>query len=245
MYSSSFRAALVACALFSGGTLLAAAAVAGAPLAPQASKPPAGASAYSGAPVSEAVASAHKTELVAKVRELSSGDQWSSRVVSELVTFKLSEAGWQLMLSDKGVKVALGAARDINDYAKRIGLGDLEAVESANNNAREANQADVGELLATYKPVIALTFEATQPTISPTSSSLILRAFSTVPEHMDRGVWKPAGGKAAIRVVLSPDAKEATVTMNREKTAFVVTTSSKIEMPGWSTKIEKGLDRGK
>lgn len=211
----------------------------------QTPKPPIDIATNAGSPVSAAIAAAHKAELIAKVRELGGTDQWPSRVVDEIMTFKLSEAGWQLLLSDKGVKVAFGAARDVNDYAKRIGLGDLEAVESANSNARAANQADVGELLAKFKPQIMLTFEATQPVISPISASLILRAFATVPEHMDRGVWKPAGGRAIIRLALSPDAKDVTILINPDKTSFSIITPSKVEIPGWSTKIEKGLDRGK
>lgn len=208
-------------------------------------KPSAASLDYEGVPVAAAVAAAHKAELVARVRELGGQDRWPPRVVDDLMTFHLSEAGWQLMLGKKGVEVAFRAARDVNDYAQRIGLGDLEKLKSANNNDRESTQGDVGDLLAKFKPVITLTFEATQPVISPVSASLILRAFATVPEHMDRGVWKPAGGIAAIRITLLPDAKDTLVVSNREKTSFSITTSSKTEMPGWSTKIEKGLDRGK
>ncbi|MBC8102615.1 MAG: hypothetical protein H7Z41_08515 [Cytophagales bacterium] len=234
---------LVTAALLSG--TIVPAANAAAPPVKKGIKPTMSSSAYLGSPVSAAAEKTYKAELVARVRTLGGQDQWPSRVVEEMMAFKLSEAGWQLMLSEKGVKVAFGAARDINDYAKRVGLGDLEQVESANNNDRAGNQGDVGELLATLKPVIALTFEATQPNISPAAASLILRAFATIPEHMDRGVWKPAGGQAKIRVILSPDAADTTVVMNPEKTSFSVTTSSRTEMPGWSTKIEKGLDRGK
>lgn len=118
-------------------------------------------------------------------------------------------------------------------------------MESANNNAREANQDDVTEQIAKLKPLIAIHLEATQPKVSPTSASLITRTFSTVPEHMDRGVWKPAGGKADITIILSPVATDASVTMNAAKTMFVVVAPSKSEVSGWSVKIEKGLDRGK
>ncbi|MBC7805456.1 MAG: hypothetical protein H7145_04825 [Akkermansiaceae bacterium] len=202
-------------------------------------------STYAGSPVSADVAAANKAELVARVREVNSQDFWPSRVVNEMMTFKLSEEAWKVMLSEKGIRATFGAARDINDYAKRIGLGDLENVESANSNAREANQGDVTELLAKLKPLISLTLEATQPEVSPTSASLILRTFSTVPEHMDRGVWKPAGGRANLTVVLSPVAQDVTVVINSDKTSFNITAPSKAEIPGWSTKIEKGLDRGK
>ncbi|MBC8139618.1 MAG: hypothetical protein H8F28_27370 [Fibrella sp.] len=216
-----------------------------APPVKKAVKPPMKSSTYAGSPVSATVATANKAELVARVRAVNSQDFWQSRVVSEMMTFNLSEEAWKVLLSDKGVKAAFGAARDINDYAKRVGLGDLENVESANDNAREANQGDVTELLAKLKPLISLTLEATQPEVSPTSASLILRTFSTVPEHMDRGVWKPAGGKANITTILSPVAQDVTITINSDKTAFTITAPSKTEIPGWSTKIEKGLDRGK
>lgn len=208
-------------------------------------KAPVKAAVYAGSPVSDAVAAANKAELVARVKAVNTNDFWPSRVVNELMTFKLSEEAWKVMLSDKGVRAAFGAARDINDYAVRIGLGDLEKIESANNNAREANQGDVTEQIAVLKPLIALRLEATQPTVSPTAASLITRTFSTVPEHMDRGVWKPAGGKADITIILSPVATDTTVTMNTAKTVFVVTSPSKAELAGWSVKIEKGLDRGK
>ncbi len=200
---------------------------------------------YTGSPVSESVATANKAELVARVKAVNSTDFWQSRVVNELMTFKLSEEAWKVMLSDKGVKAAFGAARDINDYAVRVGLGDLEKMESANSNAREANQGDVTEQIAKLKPLIAIHLEATQPEVSPTAASLITRTFSTIPEHMDRGVWKPAGGKADITIILSPVATDTTVTMNTAKTVFVVTSPSKSEIAGWSVKIEKGLDRGK
>lgn len=200
--------------------------------------------AYSGAPVSAAVAEANKAELVARVKEINIGDIWPSRVVSELMTFKLSEEAWKVLLSDKGIKKAAGAARDINDYAMRIGLGDLEKLESA-NNAREANQGDVTEQIAKLKPLIAFHLEATQPKVSPTASNLILNAFSTVPEHMDRGVWKPAGGKADITLIMSPTASDSSVIINPAKTVFTITAPVKTEVPGWAIKIEKGLDRGK
>ena len=201
--------------------------------------------AYTGAPVSDAVAAANKAELVARVKEVNSTDFWMSRVVNELMTFHLSEAAWKVMLSDKGVKAAFGAARDLNDYAVRVGLGDLEKLESANSNAREANQPDVTEQLAKLKPLIAIRLEATQPDVSPTAASLITRTFSTIPEHRDRGVWKPAGGKADITIIVSPVATDTTVTMDAAKTKFVVMSPSKSEIAGWSVKIEKGLDRGK
>ena len=160
------------------------------------------------------------------------------------MTFKLSDEAWKVLLSDKGVKLVFGMTRSVGNYAKRIGLGDIDRAESA-NNAREANQGDVTEILNSIKPVVALHLEATQPKVSPTAGNLILYAFSDVAEHMDRGDWKPASGKADITLIMSPTVSDVTVTMNPAKTAFVITAPTKSEIPGWSTKIEKGLNRAK
>ena len=215
-----------------------------APLTP-AQKPAQKATTYSGTPVSAAVAEANKAELVARVKEANTGDIWPSRVVDELMTFKLSEEAWKTLLSDKGVSSVFSLTRSVGSYAVRVGLGDLERAESANNNARKANQDDVTEIMNAIKPVLALHIEATQPKVSLTASKLILTSLSVVGEHISRGDWKPSGGKADITLIMSPVAADSSVKINPAKTVFTITAPTKTEVPGWAIKIEKGLDRGK
>lgn len=207
-------------------------------------KPVQKATAFVGAPVTAAVAEANKAELVARVKEANTGDVWPSRVVSELMTFKLSDEAWKVLLSEKGVSSVFSLTQNIGRYAVRIGLGDLERAESANNNARQANQDDVTEIMNAIKPVLALHFEATQPKVSPTSGKLILASLSVVGGYMERD-WKPAGGKADITMIMSPTASDSSVKINPAKTVFTITAPVKTEVPGWAIKIEKGLDRGK
>lgn len=215
-----------------------------APHSAQAQKPAQKTVALSGAPVSAAVAEANKAELVARVKEANTGDFWPSRVVSELMTFKLSEEAWKTLLSEKGVSSVFSLTQSIGRYATRVGLGDLERAESANNNARKANQDDVTEIMNAIKPVLALHIEATQPKVSPTSGKLILTSFSVLAGHMEKD-WKPAGGKADITLIMSPVAADSSVKINAAKTVFTIIAPVKTEVPGWAIKIEKGLDRGK
>ena len=203
------------------------------------------AAAFSGVPVSASVAEANKAELVARVKEYNTGDIWPSRVVNDLMTFKLSEAAWKVLLSEKGVETVFGMTSDINSYAKRLGLGDMARAESGNSNSHEANQGEVGEVLDAIKPLLALHLEATQPNISPIAGKLILYAFSDVTGHFELNTWKPGGGKADITLIMLPSAPDVSVTMNTAKTRFVITAPTKSEVPGWSIKMEKGMNRGK
>jgi hypothetical protein len=94
--------------------------------------------------VSAQDATAHMSALADDVQDYSSC-LWRSFIVSKLLHFNLSEGCWNKMMEKDGwgISTANGVAVDIGIYAKRLGYGDFEDAESANNNDRSANKSRV------------------------------------------------------------------------------------------------------
>lgn len=203
---------------------------------------PASAQAPASAPVSAAVAAANKAELVALVQEFHVNDIWPSKLIGT-INFKLSAPAWKVMLSTQGVNGAARLARNMGDYIKEQEIGDLERIETANNNDRKGNQEDVDELIAEARKKISVTIEATQPKLSPAKSQLFLNYVSYVGQFLDRNGWTPRGGRANIKLVISSTAKDIAVTTSKDATNFTIIAPLQ-EPLDWSSKIDRGLKRG-
>lgn len=194
------------------------------------------------APVSVPVATENKAELVNLVHEFHVNDIWPSKLIAG-VDFKLSDAAWKVMLSKEGVNGAARLARNMGDYIKEQGIGDLERIETANNNDRKGNQEDVDELIAEARKKLSVTIEATQPKLSPAKSQLFLNYVSYVGQFLDRNGWTPRGGRANIKLVISSTAKDIVVTVSKDATNFTIIAPLQ-EPLDWSSKIDRGMKRG-
>jgi hypothetical protein len=200
------------------------------------------ASAQAPAPVSATVAAAKKTELVALVQESHVNDIWPSKLIGT-VNFKLSAPAWKTLLSKEGVTGAARLGRNMGSYIKQQEIGDLERIETANNNDRKSTQDEVDELIAAAKTKVGLTIEATQPKLSPLQSQTLLNYISGVGGFLDRASWTPRGGRANIKLIFSSSAKDIAVMTSKDATNFTVIAPTKVPID-WSNKMEKGLKRG-
>ena len=194
------------------------------------------------APVSASVAAANKTQLVDLVQKSHVTDIWPSKLVGT-VNFKLSDAAWKTFLSKDGVNGAARLGRNLGEYVKAQGIGDLERVETSKNNNRAATQDQVDELIGAAKKKIGLTIEATQPALAPAQGRLLLNYTSFVGSFLSRSGWTPRGGRANIKLILSSSAKDVAVTFSKDATNFSIIAPIK-EPIDWSGKMEKGLRRG-
>ena len=146
-------------------------------------------------------------------------------------------------MSKDGVNGAARLGRNLGEYIKAQGIGDLEKVETSNNNNRASTQGQVDELIATAKTKIGLTIDATQPQLAPAQSRLLLNYVSYVGSFLSRSGWTPRGGRANIKLVFSSSAKDVAVTFSKDATNFSIVAPIK-EPIDWSGKMEKGLRRG-
>ena len=194
------------------------------------------------APVSAAVAAANKSQLVDLVQKSHVTDIWPSKLVGT-VNYKLSSAAWSTLLSKDGVNGQARLGRNLGEYIKAQGIGDLEKVETSDNNNRATTQGEVDELIGTAKTKIGLTVEATQPKLAAGQSRLLLNYISYVGSFLSRSGWTPRGGRANIKLVLSSNAKDIAVTVSKDATNFSIIAPVK-EPIDWSGKMEKGLRRG-
>lgn len=199
------------------------------------------ATAHAQAPVSASVAEENKTELMESVQRFQISDIWPSKLIGN-VNWKLSAPAWKVMLSPDGVNATARLGRNLGGYIKNQGFGDLEEIETANND-RKGAQGEVDELIAQTKDKISFSVEATQPKLSPTQIHTLLMYLGHVAEFIERDKWAPRGGRANIKLVFSSTAKDITSTGSKDATNFSIIAPLK-EVPDWGTKLDKGLKRG-
>jgi len=193
-------------------------------------------------PVAAATAATNKAELAQRVHEYQGNDIWPSKLVTGL-DFKLSAAAWKIMLSPDGVEYTSRLSRDLGNYIKAQKLGDLESVETANNNDRQSTQDEVDALLVQAKKKVSFTVEATQPAFSPTKTKMFLTYLTYVGQFLGRGNWSPRGGRANLKLVMSSSAKDISVVVSKDATNFTIIAPLQ-EPADWGTKIDRGLKRG-
>lgn len=198
--------------------------------------------AHAQSPVPAATAVANKAELAQRVHEYQGNDIWPSKLVAGM-DFKLSAAAWKIMLSSDGVEYTSRFSRDLGNYIKAQKLGDLDRVETANNNDRQSTQPEVDELLAQAKKKVSFAVEATQPSFSPTKTKMFLTYLTYVGQFIGRGNWSPRGGRANIKLVMSSTAKDIAVVTSKDATNFTIIAPLQ-EPADWGTKIDRGLKRG-
>ena len=198
--------------------------------------------AHAQAPVPASVAAANKAELVNRVHEFQGNTIWSSKLIGSF-NWNLSAAAWKVMLSPAGVNGLAYLSKDAGNYIKAQGGGDLDATEDSNNGDRQSAQGQIDQMIAQSKNKFSFSMEATQPTLSPAQSSLMLNYLASVAGFIDRGDWTPRGGHANIKLLISSTAKDVAVITSKDATNFTIVAPLK-EPSDWGGKIERGLKRG-
>ncbi|WP_419805500.1 hypothetical protein [Terriglobus sp.] len=194
------------------------------------------------APVSASVAAANKAELVDRVHEFQGNTIWSSKLIGSF-NWNLSEAAWKVMLSAAGVNGVAFLSKDAGNYIKAHGGGDLDRTEDSNNGDRKSAQGQIDQMIAQSKDKFSFSMEATQPSLSPAQSSLMLNYLASVAGFIDRGDWTPRGGHANIKLQISSTAKDVAVITSKDATDFTIVAPLS-EPSDWGGKIERGLKRG-
>jgi len=187
----------------------------------------------------------NKDELIAKVHEYVHS-WWQPLLVKGQMDFNISSEWWPKMLEDDGwgVKTVANLAYDMNEYYKRQGLSDLEGIESANNNDRDANRARVQTAVDDLQNKVSFSLSTDGVNCDATSFDLCHRYMTTIGEFIARDTWLPKGGEAHIALVLSPTAKDVSVSINPDGKHFSITAPSSVEVGEWDTKMLNGLKRG-
>jgi hypothetical protein len=169
---------------------------------------------------------------------------WAQDMVMKLMNFKLSPGIWTKMLEKDGwgISTTSNAARNMEEFAKKNGWGDLEEAESANNNDRANNKAHVLEMVDTLKPKIGFTLQADLKG-SNAEWDLVHRYMTTVTEFLANGDWKPRAKTPFITLVVTSAVKDVVVTVTPDGKNFTVSCPSNHETEEWDGKITKGLQK--
>ncbi|PWU00198.1 MAG: hypothetical protein C5B53_04385 [Candidatus Melainabacteria bacterium] len=186
-----------------------------------------------------------KEELINKVHEYTHS-WWQPLIVKSQMDFDMSSDWWSKMLEQDGwgIKTVSNFAYDLNDFYKRQGLGDLEDIESANNNDRDANRARVESAIENLRNKASFKLATSGVKCDATSFDLCHRYMISIAEFLAKDNWLPKGGEAHITLVLSPTAKSVGVAVNPDGKHFTIDAPANVEVDEWDTKISNGLKRG-
>lgn len=187
----------------------------------------------------------NQQDLLNKIHDYSH-TWWVPLLVKTNLTFNVSDDWWPRLLESEGwgVKEISNFGTDINERYKRLGLGDLEDVESANNNDRDANKPTVESKIESLKNKVSFTLNTNGVKCGDTSFDLCHRYITTIGEFLANDSWVPKGDEAHITLTLSPTAKAINVSINPDGKHFTITAPANVEVDQWDDQIIKGLKRG-
>lgn len=191
---------------------------------------------------------ANKAELVEKV--FSEQSYLYSQIVDKCFTFKLSPTCWAKFNDpNQGNRSGFGAmrywCRYATEYAKREGLGDLEALNSSDRETEKGNRPQMDEILAKLQARFSLALDAEKVDCNPAAYDRLMRYPFEVLERIGRSTpeWSPKSGEAHFSVVLSPTAKDIAVTVSPDGKRITVAGPYLTEGYNSGSKIHNGLAR--
>lgn len=154
------------------------------------------------------------------------------------VLFELSEAGWAgLNLGRERLLHSMGWwPRYLTEYAKRIGVGDIAAMENSGNfdGAADAAQGLKGKVTIHLKDDnVKWTKEKAEHFVS--------YAGELVEFLDDSWGYTPNNGVYNVTFIYTPKVSDIAVTFNKADGSFIVKAPSELEPPGWDTKMKTGL----
>lgn len=143
-----------------------------------------------------------------------------------------------------GVKSMAYATRDLIDYGKRMGYGDLRQWENSGSGTKEEWKPRIEAMLDEWRPKFSLTIKADSPTCDSMNFDLFLRYLGTVTSCLTNDEWKPSSGQCHIVFVASKTAKDMSVGISPDGKTYTVTAPIDVEPSEWDSKIKKGFQRG-
>lgn len=170
---------------------------------------------------------------------------WESLIVDKYYTFKLSPGCWA-KLTEKdgwGIQTVANSVTEFSEYAKKMGWGDFEAAESANNNDRDNNKPRVQEMVDGLNGKFSSTLIADGIKCTDAEWDLVHRIWYLPFEALSNGSWKPKFAVVHLTVTFTPAAKDISVVVNPDGKQFAITCPSQVEPSDWDAKIIKGLNR--
>ncbi len=191
---------------------------------------------------------AGKAELVERV--FAEQSYLYSQIIEKCFTFKMSPTCWAKFSdpANTGNSSGFGAmrywVRYVTEYAKREGLGDLEALNASNRDEEKDNRPQMDEIIKTLRTKFSLDVQApTNCTVK--GYDLLMRFPYEVLERIGHATpeWSPKSGEAHFTVVLSPAAKDMSVTISPDGKRFTVAGPALTEAYSSSDKISTGLER--
>ncbi|AUD06071.1 hypothetical protein [Spirosoma pollinicola] len=209
--------------------------------------PKAAAPAVSTATESEAD-KAGKAELVERV--FTEQSYLYSQLIEKCFTFKLSPACWAKFSDPANTSNQSGFGamrywcRFVTAYAKREGLGDLEALKGNSKEEEKDNRPQMDEIIKTLREKFSLTVEA--PTNCTTKGYELMMGYPY--EVLDRigersPYWSSKSGEAHFRVIASPSVKDISVRISPDGKQFTVSGPALVETVNQGSNIQNGLER--
>jgi hypothetical protein len=188
-----------------------------------------------------------QVQLSSLLRE-SLHSHWEAEVIDKLTEFRLNDEAWEKMLDPKtesGFRAANSYAKRFAAYAKRMGYGDLEDIESANNNDRTANRARIDALIRELKGRYSFTLILQSADCDETTWRLTLLYWATVGEILseENENWRPRGEKAFITLIMSPSARDVSVEASRDGTRFTITAPTKYDVEEGDRRVRNAMLR--
>ena len=191
---------------------------------------------------------AGKAELVERV--FSEQSYLYSQIIDKCFTFKMSPTCWAKFSdpantgNDSGFGAMRYWCRYVTEYAKREGLGDLEAMKSGSKEEEKDNRPQMDEIIKTLREKFSLTVEA--PTNCTVKGYELMMRYPY--EVLDRigsrsPNWSPKSGEAHFTVVASPAVKDISVKISPDGKQFTVSGPALVEAVNQSNNIQNGLER--
>lgn len=191
---------------------------------------------------------AGKAELVERV--FTEQSYLYSQIIDKCFTFKLSPTCWAKFSdpantgNDSGFGAMRYWCRFVTGYAKREGIGDLEALQGNSKAEEKDNRPQMDEIIKTLSQKFSLTVEApTNCTVK--GYELMMRYPYDVLNRIgdQTPVWSPKSGEAHFTVVASPAVKDITVQISPDGKRFTVSGPALVEAVNQGSNIRNGLER--
>lgn len=160
-------------------------------------------------------------------------------VISKLTKLEVGKKCWDKIVdkNNGAVHSALFFSRDIAEYAKGVTGDDWSAIESQNNNDREANKKLIEPMMDAFKSKFRFTIVLEGDDCNAKRNALWLKYWTTLGTAVRDN--PPKAGKVSIRLEVTSKVKDVSVTVDKGGGSFVVKAPADIEVVGWSDKMEK------
>lgn len=187
----------------------------------------------------------NKQELISLVHD-QNYDYWRPLIVKKLIHFRLSSAWWEKMLDKNrmGITKTANLAYNINEYGKRMGWGDISQIEWRNLGPKEEAKPKVEQMVDGWRDKVSFTMVADSTTCDTNAFEVGTGYLSYLSDFLYSSGWKPTSGVANITLIVSPTAKDISVTISKDGKNFTIAAPANMGPPQWDSKIAHGMKRG-